>query len=313
MADKSKEWKVSKAVILFAGLCFVGLALCIVRFAIDHWQILLGLVAVGVIKLLVRARNKEKRARDEAAKKYEQQRREELKKCWAEERRLQEEDKRCARLRQQEEFKNRQQLLDGFKVVESWCRRSAVILDTSVWLDGNSPSCDFEDSISHESWALEVEQFPGKSLVALLSSHYCQDIKVVVPNLLLDELEGIKVCSEHDSLERKGADRALQRIGILQKQCKIDVHRVTSREGLSEFLIGYVNHMRKVPQKRRESMVSLEIVTFNVELAIRLRSVALGCDKIHVRDRDDIVRLLCGLEHSKGGVEYGYPSDSWRV
>lgn len=285
MADKSKEWKEPKAVILFTGLCIVGLA-------IEHRQILLGLVAAGVIGLWVRAMNKEKLARDEAAKKCEQQRREELKKCWAEERRLQEEDKKRARLRQQEELNNRQQLLDGFKAVESWCRRSVVILDTSVWLDDDSLDCDFEEAISREAWRREVEQFPGKSLVALLSSHYCQGIKVVVPNLLLDELEGIKTCAERDSLERKGADRALQRIEILQKQCKIDVLRATRMEGLSGFLVRYVAHMRKVTQKRRKAMASLEIVTFNVELAIRLRSATLGCDKIHVLDRDDIVGLL---------------------
>lgn len=285
MADKSKEWKEPKAVILFAGLCIVG-------FAIEHRQILLGLVAAGVIGLWVRAMSKGKLARDEAAKKCEQQRREELKKCWAEERRLQEEDKKRARLRHQEELKNRQQLLDGFKAVESWCRHSAVILDTSVWLDGDSLDCDFEEPVSREAWRREVEQFSGKSLVALLSSQYCQGIKVVVPSLLLDELKGIKTDAERDSLERKGADRALQRIEILQKQCKIDVLRATRLEGLSGFLVRYVDHMREMPQKRRMAMASLEIVTFNVKLAIRLRSVALGCDKIHVLDRDDIVGLL---------------------
>ena len=270
-------------VTLLLGLC--------VYLAIEHWRVFLGvlLFVAVVIGLWI----KEEIARDEDAIKREQQRREELKKCWAEERRLQEEDKKRARLRQQEELKEqRQQLLDGFKAVESWCRRSVVILDTSVWLDGYSLDCDFAEPVSREAWRREVEQFPGKSLVALLSSQYCQGIKVVVPNLLLDELEEIKTSTERDSLESKGAVRALQRIEILQKKCKINVFIFTKRETLPEFLIRYADHMRKMMQKHREAMASLEIVTLNVELAIRLRGAALGCDKIHVLDRDDIVGLL---------------------
>lgn len=189
--------------------------------------------------------------------------------------------------------------------VELWVSLAHVILDTNVWMAPSPqtglrcPAFTISESYecsNMEDWEKVVENNPGYALIYILRLLNSNSVKVEVPGAQLDESHHIcrKNKDNPNSLNRKAARVAMNRIFDLQKKNNIEIRKVTSMPDRFAYLDKELVDFVKEINNRSDMLKPLRIITFDKDLLIRLRAAASTCNigMVQIFDKEDLKGFL---------------------
>lgn len=229
------------------------------------------------------------------------------------------EEKRLMELAQNEWIEwRRRKYID----VESWFSSANVVLDSNVWMSMCNPITVSDTHILRDikdineyilrlrdikerdikeidecsckgDWNRFVTHNPGYALLSILP---LLNAKVVVPGVQLDELTNI--CHNPKNPPRSpkwtAARAAINRILSMQKGNKILIPEVTSQPDRFAYLDKTLVTFLKKIGKEVDVVKPIRIVTFDKDLIIRLRAVAMNYEPgvVEIIDKDDLIKFL---------------------
>lgn len=244
------------------------------------------------------------RKREEAARREherqvaEETARREYERQVAEESRRAAEEKRLMELAQKKwiEWRRRK-----YSEVESWFSSANVILDTNVWMSMRNSIIEpglwdikeIDECSCKYDWYRFVTHNPGYSLLSILP---LLNAKVVVPGAQLDELTNICHNPKNPPKSPKwaAARAAIDRISLMQKKKQVYMPDVTSRpDRFAYFDETLVSFLKKIG-KEVDVVKPIRIVTFDKDLIIRLRAVAMNYEPgvVEIIDKEDLKGFL---------------------
>lgn len=193
--------------------------------------------------------------------------------------------------------------------VESWFSSANVVLDSNVWMSMCNPITVLDTHILRDTklrdikeidecsckgdWNRFVTQNPGYALLSILP---LLNAKVVVPGVQLDELTNI--CHNPKNPPRSpkwtAARAAINRILSMQKGNKILIPEVTSQPDRFAYLDKTLVTFLKKIGKEVDVVKPIRIVTFDKDLIIRLRAVAMNYEPgvVEIIDKEDLKGFL---------------------
>lgn len=188
----------------------------------------------------------------------------------------------------------------------------SVILDSNVWMDGQGNS--LADVIARETngsafgddfdnlralamrnlsaYRNILKRFTGSVLLTILGKVNPSNIEILIPGIQLDEISNIRRRNPYGSLENKNAYCAMQRISAFQRKGCVKIPDVSFVSDPTAYLDAWL--FRLVKKLLGQNDIDLCVVTFDVELALRLRGLSQNDSnsRIEVLDKEDIITKL---------------------
>lgn len=196
--------------------------------------------------------------------------------------------------------------------IQSFFGGRSVILDSNVWMDGQGNS--LADAIARETngsafgddfdnlralamrnlsaYRNVLKRFTGSVLLTILGKGNPSNMEMLIPGIQLDEISNIRRRNPYGSLENKNADCAMQRISAFQRKGCVKIPDVSFVSDPTAYLDAWL--FRLVKKLLGQNDIDLCVVTFDVELALRLRGLSQNDSnsRIEVLDQEDIITKL---------------------